>query len=318
MKRIGSTVAVLAGAWMAMAPVALGQLNGYNGVNWQNHGFGLLYPLVDFSPGSDYNGSLRSLNISLGQLAGLHPSSGAALPADDLLPLMPREMDLTVVANRNFALQADQIAVGPGLKLTWGTPTLTIDADTSPGVGPWVLRAGDININPGAGLGVGRNVRLDFKGIPILYTPFISFPVGNQRKSGFLFPTLANSSRSGLGVQVPWYWNIAPNYDATFTGTWYTQRGFDLLTDFRFLTERSRGNVTAEYLPNDTEYGNDRNLVRLFDQTDFRNCVCLGLILDPEGRIRLRHTGVLRRDEIEAELEAIEAASSRPGDPTKG
>ena len=135
----------------------------------------------------------------------------------------------------------------------------------------WVLRAGDIDINPGAGLGIGRNVRLDFKGIPILYTPFISFPVGNQRKSGFLFPTLANSSRSGLGVQVPWYWNIAPNYDATFTGTWYTQRGFDLLTDFRFLTERSRGNVTAEYLPNDTAYGSARNLVRLFDQTDFNS-----------------------------------------------
>jgi len=143
MKRKVSAVAVLAGACLCTTPLALAQLNGYNGVNWQNHGFGLLYPLVDFSPGSDYNGSLRSLNISLGQLAGLHPSSGAALPADDLLPLMPREMDLTVVANRNFALQADQIAVGPGLKLTWGTPTLTIDADTSPGVGPWVLRAGD-------------------------------------------------------------------------------------------------------------------------------------------------------------------------------
>jgi len=135
----------------------------------------------------------------------------------------------------------------------------------------WVLRAADIDINPGAGLGTGRNVRLDFKGIPILYTPFISFPVGDQRKSGFLFPTLANSSRSGLGLQVPWYWNIAPNYDATFTGTWYTQRGLDLLTDVRFLTHRSRGNVTAEYRPHDTAYGSGRNLVRLFDETDFNS-----------------------------------------------
>lgn len=162
---------------------------------------------------------------------------------------------------------ADQIKVSQGSLQLAGVVYTTCPAGNE----DWVLRAGDININPGAGLGVGRNVRLDFKGIPILYTPFISFPVGNQRKSGFLFPTLANSSRSGLGVQVPWYWNIAPNYDATFTGTWYTQRGFDLLTDFRFLTERSRGNVTAEYLPNDTEYGNDRNLVRLFDQTDFNS-----------------------------------------------
>ncbi|MEY4932322.1 MAG: hypothetical protein RLZZ403_642, partial [Pseudomonadota bacterium] len=152
---------------------------------------------------------------------------------------------------------ADQIKVSQGSLQLAGVVYTTCPAGNE----DWVLRASDININPGAGLGVGRNVRLDFKGIPILYTPFISFPVGNQRKSGFLFPTLANSSRSGLGVQVPWYWNIAPNYDATFTGTWYTQRGFDLLTDFRFLTQRSRGNVTAEYLPNDTAYGSDRNLV---------------------------------------------------------
>ena len=61
----------------------------------------------------------------------------------------------------------------------------------------WVLRACDIDIRQRAGLGIGRGVRLDFKGVPILYTPFISFPVGNQRKSGFLFPTLGTSSRSG-------------------------------------------------------------------------------------------------------------------------
>ena len=61
----------------------------------------------------------------------------------------------------------------------------------------WVLRASDIDISQRAGLGIGRGVRLDFKGVPILYTPFISFPVGNERKSGFLFPTLGTSSRSG-------------------------------------------------------------------------------------------------------------------------
>jgi LPS-assembly protein len=132
----------------------------------------------------------------------------------------------------------------------------------------WVIRASDIDINPKAGLGSGRNVRLDFKGIPILYTPYISFPVGDQRKSGFLFPTLANSSRSGVVVAAPWYWNIAPNQDATITSTWYTSRGFDLLTDYRFLTKRSTGSVIAEYLPDDMEYGSSRSLVQVFDKTD--------------------------------------------------
>ena len=67
----------------------------------------------------------------------------------------------------------------------------------------WVLRASDIDIRQRAGLGFGRSVRLDFKGVPILYTPFISFPVGNQRKSGFLFPSLGTSSRSGYSLSVP-------------------------------------------------------------------------------------------------------------------
>ena len=94
----------------------------------------------------------------------------------------------------------------------------------------WVIRAGDIDIRQRAGLGFGRSVRLDFKGVPILYTPFISFPVGNQRKSGFLFPTIGTSTRSGSSLSVPWYWNIAPNYDATFVPTWFSKRGGKLDT----------------------------------------------------------------------------------------
>ena len=91
--------------------------------------------------------------------------------------------------------------------------------------------------------GSARNARLDFKGVPILYTPFISFPVGNQRKSGFLFPTLGTSSRSGTSLSIPWYWNIAPNYDATFLPTWYTKRGGKLDGEFRYLTDLGRGPV---------------------------------------------------------------------------
>ena len=64
--------------------------------------------------------------------------------------------------------------------------------------------------------------------MPLFYTPFISFPVGNERKSGFLFPTIGSSSRSGYSLSVPWYWDVAPNYDATFTPTYFTRRGAKL------------------------------------------------------------------------------------------
>ena len=103
-------------------------------------------------------------------------------------------------------------------------------------------------------------MRLDFKGVPILYTPFISFPVGNERKSGFLFPTLGTSSRSGTSLSVPWYWNIAPNYDATFMPTCYSKRGAQARHRVPLPDRRSaRGTLDAEYLPDDQEFGDSRS-----------------------------------------------------------
>jgi LPS-assembly protein len=133
----------------------------------------------------------------------------------------------------------------------------------------WMLTASDIDISQSAGLGIGRGVRLDFKGVPLLYTPFISFPVGNERKSGFLFPTIGTSSRSGYSMSVPWYWNIAENYDATFTPTYFSKRGAKLDTEFRYLTAFGDGQLDVEYLPDDREFGEERSLVHFVDQSDF-------------------------------------------------
>ena len=133
----------------------------------------------------------------------------------------------------------------------------------------WVLRASDIDIRQRAGLGFGRGVRLDFKGVPILYTPFISFPVGNQRKSGFLFPAIGTSSRSGSSLSVPWYWNIAPNYDATFMPTWFSKRGGKLDSELRYLTDFGRGTLSTEYLPDDREFGDARSYLHFVERSDF-------------------------------------------------
>ena len=133
----------------------------------------------------------------------------------------------------------------------------------------WILKASDIDISQKAGMGTGRNVRLDFKGVPILYTPFISFPVSDQRKTGFLFPSFGTSSRSGTEIGVPWYWNIAPEYDATFLPTWYSKRGARLDSEFRYLSPFGRGILTADYLPDDQQYGDSRLLAHFVDQSDF-------------------------------------------------
>ena len=133
----------------------------------------------------------------------------------------------------------------------------------------WELRADSIEIDQKTQQGTGRNVRVDLKGVPILYTPVISFPVGGARKSGFLFPSFGNSDKSGFELGVPYYLNLAPNYDLTLTPFVMSRRGFGLGLDFRYLTERSRGKIGNDYLPGDDLANRDRRLTTLEHQTDF-------------------------------------------------
>jgi LPS-assembly protein len=124
----------------------------------------------------------------------------------------------------------------------------------------WRLLAGEISIDQQTRTGTGRDVRLEFLGVPIIYTPWISFPVGDQRKSGLLFPLIGSSGESGTLLAVPWYWNIAPNRDATIETRYYSKRGLRLDPEFRYLSENSRGILNAEYLFDDLERGGDRGL----------------------------------------------------------
>ena len=132
----------------------------------------------------------------------------------------------------------------------------------------WVLRAARITLDTRKRIGTGRNARIDFKGVPILYLPWVSFPLGNQRKSGFLFPTLGNTSRGGAQLSVPWYWNIAPNADFTFEPTEYSRRGPDIGGDFRYLTRQQRGELDWDYLPRDAVFHAGRNRIRLVNVTE--------------------------------------------------
>ena len=121
----------------------------------------------------------------------------------------------------------------------------------------WQLKARQVRLDLDRGQGVARHARLEFKGVPILYSPWLSFPLGEERQSGFLYPQFGFSSDDGFELRVPWYWNIAPNQDATFTPRWIQDRGTMLATEYRFLTRRQRGQVDLEVLPSDTKA--DRN-----------------------------------------------------------
>ncbi len=130
-----------------------------------------------------------------------------------------------------------------------------------PGVDDWELQAGQISIDQRKQIGTGRDVRLEFLGLPIIYTPWITFPVGDQRKSGLLFPQIGSSSKNGTQLAVPYYWNLAPNHDATLVSRWYSSRGFRVDPELRYLSERSRSQLNVEYLFHDDDRGEARSLV---------------------------------------------------------
>lgn len=133
----------------------------------------------------------------------------------------------------------------------------------------WFLQASSVDIDQRAQQGRGRNVRVTLKGVPILYAPVISFPVGDARKSGFLFPSFGNSDKGGFELGTPYYFNLAPNYDLTLTPFLLSRRGVGLDGEFRYLTARSRGELANRFLPGDDVARRDRRLSELTHRTDF-------------------------------------------------
>ena len=139
------------------------------------------------------------------------------------------------------------------------------------GIEDWSLNASKVDLDTQEGEGVAHNVTMRFKNVPIFYTPYISFPLGDERKSGFLFPGFGHSGSNGFDAEVPYYFNLAPNYDLTFTPGILTARGVQLAEDFRYLTSNSHGQFDATFLPNDKQQHEDRSYIHYTDITDIRH-----------------------------------------------
>jgi LPS-assembly protein len=120
----------------------------------------------------------------------------------------------------------------------------------------WELKTKQLDLDTEEDVGVARDVTLRFMDVPIFYSPYMSFPLSDKRKSGFLTPSFGSSSDAGAYVSAPYYWNIAPNRDATFTPTVIEDRGYQLGGEFRYLQPKYNGIVRAEYLPSDDLYRN--------------------------------------------------------------
>lgn len=133
----------------------------------------------------------------------------------------------------------------------------------------WYVRAGSMSLDYDREVGVASHAALVFKGVPILYTPWLSFSLNNQRKSGFLSPSIGTTTRSGPEVSLPYFWNIAPNMDATISPRLMAKRGMQMDGEFRYLDFNYSGQMQGEYLPNDLITHSDRSSISLSHKQNF-------------------------------------------------
>lgn len=145
----------------------------------------------------------------------------------------------------------DQRAVATGATYT------SCPADGS-GDPAWLLSTRRVKMDFEANEGIAEGAVLRFMGVPILAAPVLSFPLTEARKSGWLPPSINLDSKSGFQASVPYYWNIAPNRDATITPGVSTKRGVSLGTEFRYLQPRYHGTVNLDSMPNDALTGHGR------------------------------------------------------------
>jgi LPS-assembly protein len=155
---------------------------------------------------------------------------------------------------------------GQNKKRLKGARYTTCEADSD----DWYIKAGEIEIDDYTKTATATNARVEFMGVPFLYTPWMSFSFLNQRKSGFLAPTVGSTSRSGFEVLTPYYWNIAPNMDATLAPRYLSKRGIQYQGEYRYMGENFSGSDSLEYL-RDSETDQNRYYTRLTHEHSFGN-----------------------------------------------
>jgi len=134
-----------------------------------------------------------------------------------------------------------------------------------------MIRSKHLELDNISGVGKARNATVRFQGVPIFYAPYISFPLNDERKTGWLTPKFGNDEEAGNVFEYPWYWNIAQNQDATITPRFYTDRGIQIAAEYRRATQLSNTFVYGEFLPDDDLFDDDRSLLTVQHFQQFNN-----------------------------------------------
>ena len=199
-----------------------------------------------------------------GKAGELMIATGAASVSDAVFVLQPSEL-------RGSARTLDRNANGD-VRVSRGSFTRC-----EPGNNTWRVTGSSVQIDDGAKFGTARNALLKVHEVPIFYAPYIRFPVTDERMSGWLFPDVGFGDTNGTDIAVPYYLNLAPNYDATLTPRYVSERGVGIAGDVRHLSRYGRAEVGGAFLSKDDEYNGK------YSRTDFDNLALPGPF-DPADR----------------------------------
>lgn len=197
-------------------------------------------------------------------------TSSSGMTATDITNIEDQDAPALSSVPRSTKARGDAKAIffeGQDKKRLVGARYTTCAAD----VDDWYIKASEISLNDYTDSGTAKNAYIEFKGVPILYTPWIGFSFNDQRKSGFLSPTWGTTSKSGFELLVPYYWNISPNMDATLAARELSKRGLQWQGEFRYLDEKYSGIDSVEYLPSDIMTNQTRYYANLKHQQVFGN-----------------------------------------------
>jgi LPS-assembly protein len=127
----------------------------------------------------------------------------------------------------------------------------------------WYLKAKELSLDYDTGAGTGSGTSFHFQGLPFFYTPVLAFPLDGERRSGFLPMTIGQANTVGVDITLPYYFNLAPNYDDTFAPRLTGRRGLQLNNEFRHLSASTSSSLRTDWLPQDAVYGSSRSLISL-------------------------------------------------------
>jgi len=158
--------------------------------------------------------------------------------------------------NARFVLYETRVRGRAESLQKFGDAVISLDQGTftscEPGDNTWLIKGSNITLHNDKHYGTAKHMRLHIKDVPVVYAPYFRFPVGPDRLTGFLFPSIGFDESDGIGeFSAPFYWNIAPNYDATFTPRYLSEHGYMLATELRHKSEFFDTELSGSALNND-------------------------------------------------------------------